>query len=58
MSSEEVRHPGSESSTATIPTIEAVTCCTAKKQTTCCDSSEKSTCCGSAATAGGGCGCQ
>ena len=58
MSSDESRHPGSESPNATIPTTEAVGCCSAKKQTTCCDSSEKFTCCGSEATVGGGCGCQ
>lgn len=58
MTTDEFRFPGSECPTPTIPTTDAVGCCSAQKQATCCDSSEKSTCCGSEATAGGGCGCQ
>ena len=58
MSNEEFRSAGSQSSSATVATTEAVGCCSVQKQTTCCDSSQKSECCGSEATSGGGCGCQ
>lgn len=58
MDIDEYRIPESGSATDTDPTTETARCCSARKQTTCCDGRAKSTCCGSAATAGGGCGCQ